>query len=257
MARPQQPELARSAKTDLDPDHVETGLQGQKQPATGGETGPIPADNQPGHHPPEEQDKPDLDAFAEKLGTKPSATEGSQPATTSSSAGGKPAEPSTAGGKATGFSASAAARPTAVSQPGDKEAARSVAAKRPAAKTTEAPSAPTRPAPIKSAPAKSPAAKSAPAKSAPAKQAPPKGTPQSAPSAPAPSAAAPSPQDAVGVSVPQPPPERQEPEPRLVTLAMLPLRTTVTWLEHLDHMFTERLMAKYGSTTGDRGSPDR
>ncbi|HVW33494.1 MAG TPA: hypothetical protein VHL53_13225, partial [Acidimicrobiia bacterium] len=74
MARPQQPELGRHAKTDLDPNHVETGLEGQTQPATGGETGPIPADNQPGHHPPAEQDKPDLAAFAEKLGTKPATT---------------------------------------------------------------------------------------------------------------------------------------------------------------------------------------
>lgn len=73
MGRPQQPELARSAKTDLDPDHVETGLQGQKTPGTAGETGPVPPDNQPGHHPPKEQDKPDLDAFAARLGTDPKA----------------------------------------------------------------------------------------------------------------------------------------------------------------------------------------
>jgi hypothetical protein len=73
MARPQQPELARSAKTDLDPDHVETGLQGQKAPTAGGETGPVPPENQPGHHPPTEQDKPDLDAFAARLGTDPKA----------------------------------------------------------------------------------------------------------------------------------------------------------------------------------------
>jgi hypothetical protein len=73
MSRPQQPELARSAKTDLDPDHVETGLQGQPRPVTGGETGPVPAENQPGHHPPDEQDKPDLDAFAARLGADPKA----------------------------------------------------------------------------------------------------------------------------------------------------------------------------------------
>src|SRR5947209_18183145 len=73
MARPQQPELARSAKTDIDPDHVETGLQGQPRPATGGETGPVPPDNQPGHHPAKEQDKPDLDAFAARLGADPTA----------------------------------------------------------------------------------------------------------------------------------------------------------------------------------------
>src|SRR5436309_9174707 len=82
MARPQQPELARSAKTDIDPDHVETGLQGQPTPSTGGETGPVPVDNQPGHHPAKEQDKPDLDAFAAKLGadpTAPSATTARKP----------------------------------------------------------------------------------------------------------------------------------------------------------------------------------
>ncbi|MDX6410078.1 MAG: hypothetical protein QOE13_3149 [Gaiellaceae bacterium] len=73
MARPQQPELARSGKTDIDPDHVETGLEGLPAPVTGGETGPVPPDNQPGHHPPKEQDKPDLDAFAAKLGTDPTA----------------------------------------------------------------------------------------------------------------------------------------------------------------------------------------
>ncbi|MGH9009533.1 MAG: hypothetical protein ACRDYF_06730 [Acidimicrobiia bacterium] len=73
MSRPQQPELARSAKTDLDPDHVETGLQGQRKPRAGGETGPVPPENEPGHHPPEEQDKPDLDKFAARLGADPKA----------------------------------------------------------------------------------------------------------------------------------------------------------------------------------------
>ncbi len=33
----------------------------------------VPPENQPGHHPPDEQDKPDLDAFAAKLGTDPKA----------------------------------------------------------------------------------------------------------------------------------------------------------------------------------------
>ena len=71
MARPQQSEVARTAETDIEPDHVATGLHGQPPPTTGGETGPIPADNQPGHHPAKEQDKPDLDAFAAKLGADP------------------------------------------------------------------------------------------------------------------------------------------------------------------------------------------
>ena len=98
MARPQQPELARSAKTDIDPDHIETGLQGQPTPSTGGETGPIPADNQPGHHPAREQDKPDLDAFAARLGTDPSAptaTKARKPGARSS----KPAPAKPAGAK--------------------------------------------------------------------------------------------------------------------------------------------------------------
>lgn len=33
----------------------------------------LPPDNQPGHHPPKEQDKPDLDKFAAKIGAKASA----------------------------------------------------------------------------------------------------------------------------------------------------------------------------------------
>jgi hypothetical protein len=101
MARPQQPELARSAKTDLDPDHIETGLQGQQPPATGGETGPVPPDNQPGHHPPKEQDKPDLDAFAAKIGTDPkapAATAARKPARPKAQAA-KPAASKTAGAK--------------------------------------------------------------------------------------------------------------------------------------------------------------
>ena len=31
----------------------------------------VPPENRPGHHPEEEQDKPDIDAFAAKLGTSP------------------------------------------------------------------------------------------------------------------------------------------------------------------------------------------
>ena len=36
-------------------------------------TGPVPDANRPGHHPAEEQDQPDLDAFAERLGTSAQA----------------------------------------------------------------------------------------------------------------------------------------------------------------------------------------
>jgi hypothetical protein len=67
MARPQQPELARSGKTDLDPDRIGTELESRKPVRSGGETGPVPPENQPGHHPDQDQDKPDLDAFVAKL----------------------------------------------------------------------------------------------------------------------------------------------------------------------------------------------
>ena len=33
--------------------------------------GPVPEENQPGHHPPREQDRPDLDAMAARLGAIP------------------------------------------------------------------------------------------------------------------------------------------------------------------------------------------
>ena len=33
--------------------------------------GPVPEDNQPGHHPEHEQDRPDLDAMAARLGAVP------------------------------------------------------------------------------------------------------------------------------------------------------------------------------------------
>ena len=70
MSNPQQPELARSRKTPAqDQDAVAAVVEGQRVPGADAPGGPIPAENEPGHHPAEEQDKPDLNAFAEKLGT--------------------------------------------------------------------------------------------------------------------------------------------------------------------------------------------
>jgi len=70
MSNPQQPELARSRKTPaLDQDAVAAVVEGQTIPGVDAPAGPVPLDNQPGHHPAVEQDKPDLNAFAEKLGT--------------------------------------------------------------------------------------------------------------------------------------------------------------------------------------------
>ena len=142
MSRPQQPELARSAKTDLDPDHVETGLQGQKRPESGGETGPVPAENQPGHHPSEEQDKPDLDAFAARLGTDPK----SSAATSARKAPRPKATPAKTAPAKTASKASpskAASRPATTAQKKKSPAAppkvEATPAKRPAAAPTTGP----------------------------------------------------------------------------------------------------------------------
>ncbi len=70
MSNPQQPEIARSRKTPAqDQDAVAGVLDGQPDVGADAPRGPVPAENQPGHHPTDEQDKPDLNAFAAKLGT--------------------------------------------------------------------------------------------------------------------------------------------------------------------------------------------
>jgi hypothetical protein len=70
MSNPQQPELARSRKTPAqDGDAVAGVLDGQREVGADAPRGPVPAENQPGHHPADEQDKPPLDKFAAKLGT--------------------------------------------------------------------------------------------------------------------------------------------------------------------------------------------
>ncbi|HJV08122.1 MAG TPA: hypothetical protein VJ653_00505 [Acidimicrobiales bacterium] len=70
MSNPQQPELARSRTTPAqDQDAVAGVLDGQRDVGADAPRGPVPPENQPGHHPAEEQDKPPLDKFAAKLGT--------------------------------------------------------------------------------------------------------------------------------------------------------------------------------------------
>lgn len=70
MSNPQQPELARSRKTPAqDADAVAGVLDGQREVGADAPRGPVPPENQPGHHPADEQDKPPLDKFAAKLGT--------------------------------------------------------------------------------------------------------------------------------------------------------------------------------------------
>ena len=69
MAKPQQAELRRSGKVPaLDPDASVAKLSAQDVPSTSGPDGAIPEDQRPGHHPDHEQDKPDLDKFAQRLG---------------------------------------------------------------------------------------------------------------------------------------------------------------------------------------------
>src|SRR5215218_3953800 len=68
MANPQQPELARSRKTPaLDPDATEAALSAAEAPPVDRDRGPVPVENQPGHHPPVEQDKPDAERFVAKV----------------------------------------------------------------------------------------------------------------------------------------------------------------------------------------------
>jgi hypothetical protein len=56
MSTPQQPELHRSGRGASDPKSAKANLDGPG--AEEGDAGPVPPDNQPGHHPDEEQDKP-------------------------------------------------------------------------------------------------------------------------------------------------------------------------------------------------------
>jgi hypothetical protein len=57
LSTPQQPELRRSGKGATDPRSAKAHVDGP--PATEDATGSVPPDNQPGHHPEHEQDKPE------------------------------------------------------------------------------------------------------------------------------------------------------------------------------------------------------
>jgi len=56
MATPQQPELRRAGRNPTDQDSWAVG--GSDHVSDEGNPGPVPPDNQPGHHPEHEQDKP-------------------------------------------------------------------------------------------------------------------------------------------------------------------------------------------------------
>jgi hypothetical protein len=57
MTKPQQPEIARSGRSEVDPGAVKTRHGGPTDST--GPVGAVPEDNQPGHHPEHEQDKPE------------------------------------------------------------------------------------------------------------------------------------------------------------------------------------------------------
>ena len=61
MTKAQQPELARNRKGATDHDGAELRAREGTNRASpgGGDIGPVPEENQPGHHPEVEQDKPE------------------------------------------------------------------------------------------------------------------------------------------------------------------------------------------------------
>ena len=67
MVKPQQPELRRSDRGATSDDATKGRLSAPSVPGVGGEAGPIPAENAPGHHPPQEQDKPSGRDFVAKM----------------------------------------------------------------------------------------------------------------------------------------------------------------------------------------------
>ncbi len=58
MSNPQQPEIRRSGRGEIVQDAVKTRHGGPTDES--GETGPVPEDNEPGHHPEADQDKPQV-----------------------------------------------------------------------------------------------------------------------------------------------------------------------------------------------------
>lgn len=75
MPNPQSPAVRRSEQVpSLNPDATETARSADRPEAPTPSPGPVPEEQQPGHHPDHEQDKPDPEAFAERLGVRP-ATE--------------------------------------------------------------------------------------------------------------------------------------------------------------------------------------
>jgi hypothetical protein len=70
MSTPQQPEIHRSDLGASEPSPAKLHLD-LHDGGDEGSFGPVPEANRPGHRPEHEQDKPDLDAFAARLGVIP------------------------------------------------------------------------------------------------------------------------------------------------------------------------------------------
>lgn len=58
MSKPQQPEIRRSERGDVDQGGQHQSEIGKDQKVVKGNTGKVPPENRPGHHPEKEQDKP-------------------------------------------------------------------------------------------------------------------------------------------------------------------------------------------------------
>ena len=71
MSTPQQPELRRSGLGQSDPASAKSDVEvTTRAPSGDAGIGPVPEDNEPGHHPDIEQDQPDPDEAAAKLGIR-------------------------------------------------------------------------------------------------------------------------------------------------------------------------------------------
>ena len=67
MVKPQQPELRRSDRGATSDDATKERLTAPSIPSVDGAGGPVPEANLPGHHPPQEQDKPSGRDFVAKM----------------------------------------------------------------------------------------------------------------------------------------------------------------------------------------------
>ena len=72
MTKPQQPEIARTRLGEVD-ESAAKARHADGPMSESGNAGPVPEANRPGHHPEQEQDKPDLEAFRERMANPASA----------------------------------------------------------------------------------------------------------------------------------------------------------------------------------------